>query len=144
MSRVVIGCRVAVPRSHWSAIPTPLFDKISQLLGDSFSVSQQPPICEFPSHSSLFNTLDFLAYLELEDQSVNYRTLQTAARNRQGSSASDESPVTRDPTLCKIFKNEEIHGRDPTNCIISFSQEVVLSHQNCLSSKTNFVEVNFH
>ena len=26
---------------------------ISQLLGDSFSVSQQPPICEFPSHSSL-------------------------------------------------------------------------------------------
>ena len=134
----MIGCRVAVPRSHWSAIPTPLFDKISQLLGDSFSVSLQPPICEFPSHSSLFNTLDFLAYLELEDQSVNYRTLQTAARNRQGSSASDKSPVTRDPTLCKIFKNEKIHGRDPT------TQEVVLSHQNCLSSKTNFVEVNFH
>ena len=53
MSRVVIGCCVAVPRSHWLAVPTPLFDNISQLFGDSFSVSQQPPICEFPSHSSL-------------------------------------------------------------------------------------------
>ena len=53
MSEVVIGCRVAMPRSHWSAVPTPLFDNISQLLGDSFSVSQQPPICELPSHSSL-------------------------------------------------------------------------------------------
>ena len=53
MSKVVIGCCVAVPRSHWSAVPTLLFIYISQLLGDSFSVSQQPPICEFPSHSSL-------------------------------------------------------------------------------------------
>ena len=26
LSRVVIGCRVAVPRSHWLAVPTPLFD----------------------------------------------------------------------------------------------------------------------
>ena len=43
MSRVVIGCHVAVPRSHWSAVPTPLFDNISQLLRDSISVSQQPP-----------------------------------------------------------------------------------------------------
>ena len=39
----VIGCRVAVPRSHWSAVPTPLFIYISQLLRDLFSVSQQPP-----------------------------------------------------------------------------------------------------
>ena len=53
MSSVVIGCRVAVPRSHWSAVPTPLFDNISQLFGDSFSVSQQPPICELPSHYSM-------------------------------------------------------------------------------------------
>ena len=29
MSRVVIGCRVAVPRSHWSAVPTPLFDNMA-------------------------------------------------------------------------------------------------------------------
>ena len=47
MSRVVIGCRVAMPCSHWSALPTPLFDNISQLLGDSFSVSQQSPIGSF-------------------------------------------------------------------------------------------------
>ena len=46
----VIGCRVAVPRSHWSAVPTLLFIYISQLLRDSFSVSQQPPIWEPPSH----------------------------------------------------------------------------------------------
>ena len=39
----VIGCRVAVPCSHWSAVPTPLLIYISQLLRDSFSVSQQPP-----------------------------------------------------------------------------------------------------
>ena len=49
----VIGCRVAVPRSHWSAVPTPLFIYISQLLRDSFSVSQQPPIWEPPSHYSM-------------------------------------------------------------------------------------------
>ena len=30
----VIGCRVAVPRSHWSAVPTLLFIYISQLLRD--------------------------------------------------------------------------------------------------------------
>ena len=53
MSRVVIGCHVAMPRSHWSAVSTPLFNNISQLLRDSFSVTKQPPICEFPSHSSL-------------------------------------------------------------------------------------------
>ena len=53
MSRVVIGCHVAVPRSHWSAVPTLLFDNISQLLRDSFSVSQQPAIWEPPSHSSM-------------------------------------------------------------------------------------------
>ena len=53
MSRVVIGCRVAMQCSHWSAVSTPLFDNISQLLRDSFSETQQPPICEFPSHSSL-------------------------------------------------------------------------------------------
>ena len=29
---LVIGCRVAVPRSHWSAVPTPLFDNISHFL----------------------------------------------------------------------------------------------------------------
>ena len=57
MSRVVIGCRVSVPRSHWSAVPTPLFDNISQLLRDSFSVSQQPPIWEPPSHSSMHLSL---------------------------------------------------------------------------------------
>ena len=49
----VIGCHVAVPRSYWSAVPTPLFIYISQLLRDSFSVSQQPPIWEPPSHSSM-------------------------------------------------------------------------------------------
>ena len=49
----VIGCRVGVPWSHWSAFPTPLFIYISQLLRDSFSVSQQPPIWEPPSHYSM-------------------------------------------------------------------------------------------
>ena len=49
----VIGCRVAVPCSHWSAVPTPLFIYISQLLRDSFFVSQQPPIWEPPSHFSM-------------------------------------------------------------------------------------------
>ena len=38
-------CRTPIGRLHVCYI--------SQLLGDSFSVSQQPPICEFPSHSSL-------------------------------------------------------------------------------------------
>ena len=57
MSSVVIGCRVAVPRSHWSAVPTPLFDNISQLLRDSFSVSQQPPIWEPSSHYSMGQAL---------------------------------------------------------------------------------------
>ena len=58
----VIGCRVAVPRSHWSAVPTPLFIYIAQLLRDSFSVSQQPPIWEPPSHYSMLATLDILAH----------------------------------------------------------------------------------
>jgi len=49
----VVGCRVAVPHSYWSAVPTPLFIYISQLLRDSFSVSQQPPIWEPPSHYSM-------------------------------------------------------------------------------------------
>ena len=49
----VIGCHVAMPRSHWSAVPTPLFIYISQLLRDSFSVSQQPPIWDPPSHYSM-------------------------------------------------------------------------------------------
>ena len=53
MSRVVIGCLAAMPRSHWSAVSTPLFDNISQLLRDSFSVSQEPPIWEPPSHYSM-------------------------------------------------------------------------------------------
>ena len=53
MSRVVIGYCVAVPRSHWSAVPTPLFIYISHLLRDSFSVSQQPPIWETPSNYSM-------------------------------------------------------------------------------------------
>ena len=53
MSKVVIGCRVAVPHSHWSIVPTLLFIYISQFFGDSFSVSQEPPIGKFPSHSSL-------------------------------------------------------------------------------------------
>ena len=48
----VIGCCVAM-RSYWSAVPTPLFIYISQLLRDSFSVSQQPPIWEPPSHYSM-------------------------------------------------------------------------------------------
>ena len=64
MSRVVIGCRVAVPRSHWSAVPTPLFDNISQLLRDSFSVSQQPSIWEPPSHSSMKYTVQHRDKLE--------------------------------------------------------------------------------
>ena len=49
----VIGFHVAVPRSYWSAIPTPLFIYISQLLRDSFSVCQQPPIWDPPSHYSM-------------------------------------------------------------------------------------------
>ena len=49
----VIGCRVAVPHSHWLAVPTLLFIYISQLLRDSFFVSQQPPIWEPPSHYSM-------------------------------------------------------------------------------------------
>ena len=49
----MIGCCVAVPLSYWSAVPTPLFIDISQLLRDSFSVSQQPPILEPPSHYSM-------------------------------------------------------------------------------------------
>ena len=53
----VIGCRVAVPRSYRSVIPTPLFIYISQLLRDSFSVSQQPPIWDPCSHYSMLNTL---------------------------------------------------------------------------------------
>ena len=52
-----------MPRSHWSAVSTPLFDNISQLLRDSFSVSQELPICEFPSHSSLHSSLDDTRYL---------------------------------------------------------------------------------
>ena len=72
MSRVVIGCCVAVPRSHWLAVPNPLFDNISQLLGDSFSASQQPPICEFPSHSSLdaphYQGINTINVLEIEFQ----------------------------------------------------------------------------
>ena len=63
----VIGCRVAVPRSHWSAVPTPLFIYISQLLRDSFSVSQQPPSgnllpiipCTEPSLGRHFSTAEF-------------------------------------------------------------------------------------
>ena len=51
----VIGCRVAMLRSHWSAVPTLLFIYISQLLRDSFSVSQQPPIWEPPSHYSMIS-----------------------------------------------------------------------------------------
>ena len=54
---LVIGCCVAVPCSHWSAVPTPLFIYISQLLRDSFSVSQQPLIWEPPSHYSMVHTL---------------------------------------------------------------------------------------
>ena len=65
MSRVVIGCPVAVLRSHWSAVPTPLFDNISQLLGDSFSVSQQPPICELPSHYSMVQPIKIITLLLL-------------------------------------------------------------------------------
>ena len=49
----MIGCCVAVLRSHWSAVPTLLFIYKSQLLRDSFFVSQQPPIWEPPSHFSM-------------------------------------------------------------------------------------------
>ena len=55
----LIGCRVAVPHSHWSAVPTLLFIFISQLLRDSFSVSQQPPIWEPPSQYSMLYTLSY-------------------------------------------------------------------------------------
>ena len=37
---------------------TTYFIYISQLLRDSFSVSQQPPICEPPSHYSMIDTVD--------------------------------------------------------------------------------------
>ena len=49
----VIGCCVTVPRSYWSAVPTPLLIYISQLLRDSFSVSQQPPLWDACSHYSM-------------------------------------------------------------------------------------------
>ena len=49
----MIGCCVAVPRSHWLAVPTPLFIYISQLFRDSFSVSQQLTIWKPPSHYSM-------------------------------------------------------------------------------------------
>ena len=59
----VIGCRVAVPRSHWSAVPTLLFIYIAQLLRDSFFVSQQPPIWEPPSHYSMWPVLTLATVL---------------------------------------------------------------------------------
>ena len=43
-------------KSYWSAVPTPLFDNISQLLSDSFSVSQLPLIWEPPFHYSMFTS----------------------------------------------------------------------------------------
>ena len=57
----MIGCRVAAPRSHWWAVPTPLFIYIFQLLRDSFFVSQQPPIWEPPSHYSMMLQLQSAA-----------------------------------------------------------------------------------
>ena len=42
-----------MPCSYWSAVPTPLFIYISQLLRDSFSIYQQPSIWEPPSHYSM-------------------------------------------------------------------------------------------
>ena len=56
----VIGCRIAVPHSHWSAVPTLLFIYMSQLLRDSFSVSQQPPIWKPPSHYSMIYATTWL------------------------------------------------------------------------------------
>ena len=56
----MIGCRVALPHSYWSAVPTPLFIYIYQLFRDSFSVSQQPPIWEPPSHYSMLGGGDSL------------------------------------------------------------------------------------
>ena len=56
----VIGCCVAVPHYHWSAVPTPWFIYISQLSRDSFSVSQQPPIWEPPSHYSMLESLNLI------------------------------------------------------------------------------------
>ena len=44
MSRVVmIGCCVSVPRSHWLAVPTPLFDNIMFFLGTHFLYLSNPP-----------------------------------------------------------------------------------------------------
>ena len=38
----VIGCRVAVPHSHWSAVPTPLFIYIPVVEGLIFCISATP------------------------------------------------------------------------------------------------------
>ena len=73
----MIGCRVAVPCSYWSVIPTPLFIYISQLLRDSFSVSQQPPIWEPPSHYSM--AAAHTAQLLQLSQEIFVFTLGTAA-----------------------------------------------------------------
>ena len=56
----MIGCCVAVPRSHWSAVPTALFIYISQLLRDSFSVPFLLPIIPCFDASKLVQNVDFI------------------------------------------------------------------------------------
>ena len=64
----MICCRVPVPFSHCSPLPCLITRQlhvcyISQLLRDSFSVSQQPPIWEPPSHYSMTNILMLIRVL---------------------------------------------------------------------------------
>ena len=52
----VIGCRIAVTIGRLSPLSCLYTIYMSQLLRDSFSVSQQPPIWEPPSHYSMIYT----------------------------------------------------------------------------------------
>ena len=87
----VIGCCVAVPRSYWSAVPTPLFIYISQLLRDSFSVYQQSPIWEPPSHYSML-----LLQLQVSPQSQSRCEPSAGLQLHRLSSASSQSGVSED------------------------------------------------
>ena len=56
----MIGCHVAVPCSHWSAVPTPLFDNMAAACLQHFPVVEglifcisATPIWKPPSHYSM-------------------------------------------------------------------------------------------
>ena len=100
----MIGCRVAVPRSHWSAVPTPLFDNISQLLRDSFSVSQEPPIWEPPSHySMLLLIIEFAFYRHLYTR-VQFGSGQSVGCVAERGDTGDHTPVEQQQWLIVVIK----------------------------------------